>query len=164
VLDDSGPPLGPEYNTPCFQQRLGTMWGWAETIHPDCEECDVEGGNIVTPMIDAARRRQPLQPLGLITYDDDSVIKLFLGFGLNDCQGFDALLPPAFAAGAYAQGLAELRATLMNSQHYAMFEVTGTNHTFLGGDLAAVTSGGTTLLDWVIDFRDGSAGWGNVTP
>jgi hypothetical protein len=164
VLDDSGPALGAEYNTPCFQKRLGAMWGWADTIHPACEDCDVESGNIVTPTIDAARRRQPLQRLGLISYDDDSVIKLFLGFGLNDCSGFDALLPPSFPAGAYAQGLAELRDSLADSSNYAMFEVVGTGHTFLGDDLAAVSSGGTTLLDWVVDFRDGAAGWGNVTP
>jgi hypothetical protein len=47
-----------------------------------------------------------------------------------------------------------------------MYVVKGGGHTFLGGDLSRVQANAMspTMLDWVKQFADNTAGWTNVLP
>lgn len=163
VLNDSGPPTGPMYTTACMQQRLAEMWGWAETVHPDCTDCDIEAGEVALPLTLTAVARTPAQRTAIISFSEDTTIKLFLGFGLNDCANFDGA-PVPFEDGQYPAALAELRETVGDQSNFAMFEYAAEGHTFFNGDLSNVEQGGKTLLDWVTEFRDGDANWGHVLP
>jgi hypothetical protein len=163
ALDDSGPPMGPEYLSECEQARVAALWGWSDTVHPACTSCDVKAGNVVRPLLETALRRQTTR-FAQLSYDEDGVIKSFFAYGLNDCASWDSLLPPAFPAGKYPMGLAELRQGWMSGGLAAMYEVKGGGHTFLGGDLSRIQTGSVTMLDWVQAFVDGSSGWTHVVP
>ena len=63
-------------------------------------------------------------------------------------------------------GLAELRTAWTGSPLAAMYVVKGGGHTFLAGDLSRIQASTTsiTMLDWVTQFANGTAGWTNVVP
>jgi hypothetical protein len=164
VLDDSGPPFDSEQLSSCMQKNLGERWGWDAAVHPACKECDVAAGNVVVPLVTLALDRADGQRFGVLSYDEDGVIKTFLGYGLNDCAEFDPVfLGPSFPAGAYPAGLAQIRERTADYPDFALFEVKGGGHTFLGTDLS-VQSGGVTMRDWIVAFRDGTNDFENVTP
>jgi len=164
ALDDSGPPFAADWLSTCHQQKTGALWGWSGSIHPTCATCDVAAGNVVIPLLEAAMKRQTSR-FGLISYDEDGTIKSFLGFGQNNCAGWDAFLPPLFPMGKYPMGLADLRTHWASNPNAAMYVVSGTAHTFLAGDLSQYKTGtALTMLDWVTKLATGDTGWTNVNP
>jgi hypothetical protein len=166
ALDDSGPPMGPDYLSSCQEQRVGQLWGWAQSIHPACTDCDVAAGKVSRPLIVASLARASKSRFALTSYDEDGVIKSFFGYGSNNCAGWNSPLPPAYPAGKYPMGLNELRQTWANAPQVAMYVVKGGGHTFLAGDLARIQASATsvTMLDWVKQFADNAPGWSNVVP
>jgi hypothetical protein len=163
VLNDSGPTMGPDYLTPCLQQRLAQLWNWEPSIPEDCDECDLETGNITEPVIRWSIAHTQDGRHGVISSDEDSVIKLFYGFGLNDCSSLDGLLSN-FPMGMYPEGLADLRDTFADHPGAAMYVVNSTSHVWTTQSPGAVTSGGVVLRDWIEDFLDPEADFENVVP
>ncbi len=166
ALDDSGPPMSPDYLSPCQEQRVAKLWGWADAIHPACTGCDAANGKVVRPLLQASLARAAGKRFALLSYDEDGVIKTFFAYGLNNCANWDSLLPPAYPAGKYPQGLAELRQVWAGVPDAAMYVVKGGGHTFLGSDLSRIQASTTSasMLDWVKQFVDKGSGWSNVTP
>jgi Pectinacetylesterase len=166
MLDDSGPPMGPDYLSECQQQRVGMLWGWDKSLHPACKDCDLAAGKIVRPLLETTLKRQTTTRVGLLSYDEDGTIKTFFSYGLNNCAGWNALLPPAYPAGKYPMGLADLRQSWSPYPHAAMYVVSGGSHTFLGNNqLAQVKTGtGLTMVQWITKIVDKTDGWGNVNP
>jgi hypothetical protein len=164
AIDDSGPPFGATWLSACHQQRTATLWGWSGSVHPSCTNCDLTTGNVVIPLVEAAMRRQTAR-FGLVSYDEDGTIKTFLAYGLNNCANWDALLPPAFPAGQFPMGLADLRTRWMSNTNAAMYVVPGGSHTFLGSDLSGFRTGtNITMLEWVTKLVTNDTGWTNVNP
>jgi hypothetical protein len=164
VLNDSGPTLGPEYLTPCLQQRLAEVWNWAPSIPESCSECDVESGNVTEPVIRWSTDYTRGYRHGIISSTEDSVIKIFYGAGLNDCASIDGF--SSFPDGLYAEGLADLR-KLFAEENYtsaAMYVVDSTEHVWTMRSPGSVTSGGVVLRDWIEDFLDPKAEWKDVLP
>jgi hypothetical protein len=165
ALDDSGPPMGPDYLSECQQQRYGTLWGWAGNVHPACTNCDVAAGNVVRPLLDAAFMRTPSTRFGLLSYDEDGTIKSFFAFGTDNCSNWDSLQPPAYPTGKYPMGLADLRQVWSSYPQVAMYVVTGGSHTFLGSNIATIKTGpAISMLDWIKKLIDKSDGWTYVAP
>jgi Pectinacetylesterase len=163
-LDDSGPPMGPMYLEECQQARTGALWGWAQSLHPACTECDVAAGKVTLPSMDMMMKRTKGRRFGLLSYDEDAVIKIFIGFGQNGCAAWDTFLPPPYPAGKYPMGLAELRQRWSSSPDAALYVVSGSGHTFLGSDLSTFRTGDLTMLDWVKNLVDNAPGWTSVMP
>lgn len=163
VLDDSGPAFGAEYFSTCLAQHMGDLWGWQDSIHPACVDCDVAAGNVVQPMMEAAVDRENAQRFALLSHTEDSIIKLFFGFGLNDCSGLDGFLPPTYPTGKFPMGLAELRTESADYPDVKMWVKTGTSHTFLGG-IEEHESEGVTLTEWIEQFYTDDPAWTNVFP
>jgi hypothetical protein len=164
ALDDSGPPYGSTWLSACHQQRTGMLWGWAGSIHPSCTNCDLAAGNVVIPLLEASMKRQTTR-FGFVSYDEDGTIKSFLGYGLNNCANWDALLPPMFPAGQYPVALADLRTRWMSNPQAAMYVVGGMAHTFLASDLAGFKTGtNITMLEWVTKLVNNDTGWTNINP
>ncbi|HMI89228.1 MAG TPA: pectin acetylesterase-family hydrolase [Polyangiaceae bacterium] len=164
ALDDSGPPYGPMWLSACHQQRTGMLWGWSGSVHPSCTACDVAGGNVVIPLLEASMQRQTTR-FGFVSHDEDGTIKSFLAYGLNNCASWDALLPPAFPAGQYPMALADLRTRWMSNPQAAMYVVAGASHTFLASDLSTIKTGtNITMLEWVNKLVNNDTGWTNINP
>lgn len=160
LLDDSGPPLSHDHMPACWQKRLAESWGWANTIYPGCEQCDVEGGDVVVPLVEMALDRLgdgADQRFALLTNNEDGIIKTFLGYGLDDCAEYDAtLLGPAYPAGRYPEGLTDLQQRTADRDNFAMFQITGGGHVLTTNDTTAIEAEGVTLEDFLISFRDGT--------
>ncbi len=164
LLDDSGPPMAPEYLSECLQVRVGKLWSWDKTAHPACGGCDAAAGKVVRPLVDTALARARTR-YALLSYDEDGTIKNFFAFGQDNCAGIDAFLPPATAPGKFPMGLAELGRHWMSSSHASLYVFKGAGHTFLRGDLSKIQTGtGPNMLDWVKKFLDKSDPWTNVFP
>jgi hypothetical protein len=173
TLDDSGQPLGTEYLSTCLQKHMTQLWGWKDSVHPACKDCDVEGGNIVRPLIEKAlSRNKPGARFALLTHNEDSVIKGFFAFGREDCEALDGniiqqgiTLSSGYPAGLFTQGIDELRAGVSKYDNVAIYEVAGGSHVVLGSEDGWGTAvSGVTVLDWTKQFLAGDKAWGNVQP
>jgi len=157
LLDDSGPPMSQDYMPPCWQKRIAEAWGWDKTVYPACANCDVEGGNVVVPLVEMALDRLgDEQRFALLTNDEDGVIKTFLAYGVDDCADYDAFIPPGYPAGLYPEALDELEERTTGRDNFGMFRITGGGHVLMSGDLEAEEAEGITLRDFIIAFRDGT--------
>lgn len=168
AFDDSGQPLGPDYLSPCLQKFVAKQWGWAPTIHPSCESCDIDNGNVVRPLVDTALNRHPDRRFALMSNDEDGVIKTFFAYGLNDCSSLNSggfSLPQAYPMGKFPEGLDELRERLAPFDNAAIFEIVGGGHVLTGTENAwGTTAGGVSLLDWSKWFLADDAKWVSVGP
>jgi hypothetical protein len=165
AIDDSGPPMGPDYLSECQQRHYGALWGWSENIHPACTSCDVAAGKVVRPLLEATFRRITSTRFGLLSYDEDGTIKQFFAYGTDNCSNWDAAQPPLYPAGLFPMGLTELRQAWSSYPQVAMYVVPGGSHTFLGHDVASVKTGpAIPMLEWIKRLIDKSDGWTNVAP
>jgi hypothetical protein len=168
ALDDSGPPMSPDFLAQCQEQKVGALWGWTGSVHPACTTCDVANGKVTRPLLQTAlARAKPGTRFALTSYDEDGVIKTFFAYGQNNCSGWDSPLPPGYPAGKYPMGLAELRTAWMSNPNVAMYVVKGMGHTFLSGDTTRIKGNmtGPSMAEWITQFADPSSmGWANVVP
>jgi hypothetical protein len=173
ALDDSGQPLGTEYLSTCMQQHMTKLWGWADSVHPACTDCDVAGGNVVRPLIEKALSRDKRSArFGLLTNNEDGVIKGFFAFGLDGCKALNGniiqqgiTLATGYPAGKFTAGIDELRADISKFDNVAIYEVAGGGHVLFGSaESWNTTVAGVTVLDWTKQFLSGDKAWGNVQP
>jgi hypothetical protein len=165
ALDDSGPPMGPDYLSECQQQRYGALWNWAGNFHPKCTSCDVAAGKVVRPLLDASFQVSTPARFGVLSYDEDGTIKTFFAYGMDNCANWDSMHLPAYPTGRFPSGLTELRQAWSGYPQVAMYVVTGGAHTFLESDIASVKTGAAIpMLEWIKKLIDKSDGWTNVAP
>jgi hypothetical protein len=116
---------------------------WDLQFPPDCTNCTTS----FPAVIDAVVAAEPNTRLGLLTYDNDTTIKVFFGYGL-----FDSIVA---------------QVNTLVTVHYAaptthVFELVGVDHTMLGG-LATITGvGGVPLATWVRQWASGDPAWMTV--
>jgi hypothetical protein len=139
LLQDSAPFVPLQANYGAWQAQ------WKLQFPPDCTGCTTDFRAVVK----AVTADHPAARVGLLTYDDDAVIKLFFGYGVGD-----SLLP-------YINGLLADDYTAANTQAYVLV---GTSHTMLGQLNADVSAapGSVKLSDWVAQWASGSAAWTTV--
>lgn len=165
VLNDSGPPMTEEYLSTCLQQRLAEVWNWSSNIPEGCTECDLESGHVTEPVmrwsVDLTKKRRH----ALLSNSADSVISLFYSYGLNDCEGIDALFPSPFPKGAYLEGLMALQDDIFaDHPGTKAFVVEGTSHVLTSRSIGSVESNGVQLSDWLQEFIDDDPAWESVWP
>ena len=101
----------------------------------------------------------------LISSTEDQTMKLFNGYGQNDCSGLDALLPPTFPQGLYGEALQDLQDNIFGEHPGAeAFIIDSTNHVWTTQSPGGVESEGVILRDWIEDFLDPESDWQSVTP
>ncbi len=156
LLDDSGPPLSDTYITPCFQALVGDLWGWNETLPGGCTECSKAVSNVMPYYLSAF----PNHRFSLMTYTQDSTIRLFFGFGRNNCMPEIPNIP----APAFEEAVNEVRDVLEGYDNFALWTAAGSAHTFLiRGDLEQ-TIEDVKLSDWLVGAIDGGKHFKNVGP
>lgn len=154
LLDDSGPPLADDVLKPCLQQIWRDLWGMNKNIPADCSACfQPDGGGIV----EYARylgEKHADQHLALISSTADNVIRLFFGFGANDCSP----LFPDTPADVFEAGLIEARDQYFGEPAgvWGSYFIDGTDqHTWLSSSYYTAKVDGVVLVDWVRDLIDG---------
>jgi hypothetical protein len=156
LLDDSGPPLGDEVLAPCLQSLWRELWGYGDVLPADCAECfHPDGGGI----IEFARyigQKHAAQRLALISSTGDEVIRLFFGFGEDECTALLKSTPQD----AFESALVAARDGAFSEPQgtWGSFLVDNTGqHTFLSGSFYTAEVAGVKLADWVRDLLNGDA-------
>jgi hypothetical protein len=159
LIDDSGPAMSDEYLAPCLQTRWRELWGLDATLPAGCPECSGPDGGGIANYVTYLGNRYPDSRLGLLSTDADSTIRLFFGFGENDCANIDGLVPIAMSSQRFAEGLVDLRDNYLSAQPvWGTYYVSGSSHTFLGGGAyTSTTVEDMPLTEWVGTIVDGGA-------
>jgi hypothetical protein len=116
---------------------------WMLQFPPNCPTCDSD----FSAVVDAVHSNSPASRIGLLTFDNDTTIKLFFGYGLLDSivAATNALIDNHYPAPTMQ-----------------VFEIVGTNHTMLGGLATTVGPGGVHLSDWVHQWASGDPAWASA--
>lgn len=171
VLDDSGPPFSDQFMPACMQQRWRDLWGYNDSLPPDCEECfQADGGGLVH-LADFLMRKHPKATIAIVSSMQDEIIRLFFSAGLNNCANFATADPVALTLGqampgtfmdgpSYTGGLTELRTLYGNTGRLATYYMAAANmtlhqHTWRQR-FYEPASGNMTIAAFVTDFLNGT--------
>jgi len=142
-----------EYLTPCLQQMARDTWGLDEYIDPDCDGCIGNDGGGLVKMYDFMAKKYPDATFGLISATEDATMRMFYGYGLNDCE----VLFPDYEGELYTDALLDLRDYFENLGFGGTYFYEGVDHGRLEMDELYTTEvDGTALLDWFMDILDGT--------
>ncbi|NUP08817.1 MAG: hypothetical protein HOW73_22450 [Polyangiaceae bacterium] len=157
LIDDSGPAMSDEYLTPCLQTRWRELWGLNSTLPADCPECaGADGGGIVN-YVTYLGNKYPDTHLGLLSSDQDNTIRLFFGYGENNCANIDGAIPVSMSGQKFAEGLDDVRDNYLTGlPAWSSYFVESTTHTYLAGSgYADTTVDRVPLTDWITAIIDG---------
>jgi hypothetical protein len=170
---DSGPPFKDQFMPVCMQKRWREMWGFANSLPPDCTECQQADGGGLVGLADFLIRKHPNAHLAMISSTEDEVIRLFFSGGVKDCVNFDTVDPVELTVGqildptlifdakTYTAGLMDLRATFTKTNRFSTY--------FIGGPPPVQTyhqhswrprfyekaAGNETIAEFIQGFLDG---------
>ncbi|WP_394829573.1 pectin acetylesterase-family hydrolase [Pendulispora albinea] len=157
MVDDAGPVMSDTYLAPCLQKRFRSVWNLTAGLPAGCAACTdpVTGGGLVNavPFLTA---KYPRGRFGLISGDQDSVIRLFMAFGNDDCRNVDGA-PSDYDGAKFARGLADLRDKYLKpAPNAGTYYVGTTSHTFLASSaFYSTTVKGVPLTKWMGDLIKG---------
>ncbi len=161
LLDDSGPPMSDEYMATCLQKLWREAWNLNASMPADCADCNpADGGGIVNLGVYLGNKHSA-ERLGLISSLGDNTIRLFFGFGNDNCKA----LIPSTPVSKFTAGLEDLRDNWLNepAETWGSFFLSGEQHTWIGGDsYYSASTKGVRLLDWITDLIGGTTS--NVAP
>lgn len=150
LLDDSGPPLSGNYIAPCLQALWRDLWGLDQTLLADCGSDCPDDSDFMLDFAKHLGTVYPGEPAALISSRQDEVIRLFLSFGENGCNG-------GFYSGTkYSEGLDDLASQLAGPS-FGTYYIAGNQHTVLeGAGFYGTTVSGVPLTQWVADLLAGT--------
>lgn len=159
LIDDSGPPMGDMWLTPCLQTQMRTAWNLNATLPSECAECTgADGGGLVNAMPYLADEHSDRR-LALISSMQDGVIRSFYGFGYPNCNSIQPMPPQAFS-----DGLNNLKnVVLAGKTNFKVMSFNGSSHVWLFNDFSTTMTGGQTLGGWLSAMLDGSS-WDHAGP
>ncbi|MEO8554262.1 MAG: pectin acetylesterase-family hydrolase [Kofleriaceae bacterium] len=116
------------------------LWqsSWTLQLPPGCTNCEHDFRQLLAAELAA----EPASRVGLLTFDNDTTIKLFFGYGLLD---------------SIVAQVNSLIASFYTAPTTHVYEVAGTDHTMLGGYHA-----NAPLNAWVRQWATGDPAWADV--
>ena len=99
MIDDSGPPMEDPYLAICQQAEERILWGLDETILADCGSDCAAPSSVLLDYTRHLVRANPQSAFGLVTSTADNTTTSYVGFGYNNCAGFQPLSASEFATG-----------------------------------------------------------------
>lgn len=162
ILDDSGPPLSNQYIRPCLQDTWRKVWGFDNTFLKDCGTACPSQNDYIYDWSKYLLSRYakgafaPKFMAGLLSWDGDSTISSFFGYGANDCTKQSPLTSAQFRS-----GLLDFRTMIQSeTSSFGTYYVPGTSHTFLTLDGSPGSQGGlynteidgVKLTNWINDL------------
>jgi hypothetical protein len=160
LIDDSGPPMGDMWLTPCLQTQMRDAWKLNDTLPADCDVCrGANGGGLVNAIPFLADRHSDRR-LALITSMQDGVIRSFYGFGYPTCSSIQPM-----PAQAFSDGITNLRdVVLAGKTNFKVMAYSGSKHVWLFDDFSTTMTGGQTIGAWLTGMLDGSESWAHAGP
>lgn len=167
LLDDSGPPLGDSYLSPCLQKMFRDAWNLDAIIPAGCTACSQPDGGGLQNALGFLADAHPDRRLALISSTRDGVIRSFYGFGYPDCVAGEAGFP--MPEEVFAAGISELRDTaLAGHDNFRAYTKDSGQHVWLLFQVESISprpdGSGEHLADWLSDMLDPDAEWNSVAP
>ena len=167
LLDDSGPPLGDAYLSPCLQQMFRDAWNLDAVLPAECTACRQADGGGLQNAVGWLADRHPDLRLGLVTSTRDGVIRSFYGYGYPDCVAGASGFP--MPEDVFAAGVANLRdVVLANHPNFRVYSKDSGQHVWLLNEVETISprpdGSGMHLADWLADMLDPSSQWNSVAP
>lgn len=150
VISDGGPPLRAEYFKPCLVEKLINTWELDEYVPDDCPDCLRSDAGGLATLLEYILKKYPDTVYGVDSAYKDAVIRMFMSYGLNNCQGtIGAQYPPE----KYKEGLLDVK------DHFSALDPEGDSfgtYFFSGQDHGRIdratfytqTADGQRLVDW----------------
>ena len=166
LLDDSGPPLGDMYLSPCLQKQFRDAWNLDAALPPDCTVCrQADGGGLINALGYLADAH-PDRRMALVTSTRDGTIRSFYGWGYPDCATADGTPMPE---DVFSAGVANLRdVALASHPNFRVYSKDSGQHVWLLYEPETVSpradGSGEHLSDWLDDMLDLGSSWSSVAP
>jgi hypothetical protein len=151
LLDDSGPVFSDAFVSPCLQKQMRELWGLDGSLPPDCRACfQADGGGLGQAAV-FLQHKYPNAIAGLVSSEQDSVMRFFFGWGENTCR-----VAP-YTKEKYTQALADLRdGHGFTPAQLGTFFYPGKKHEHIFRDRFYTEAvGGVTLAQWTADLIAG---------
>jgi hypothetical protein len=167
LIDDSGPPLGDAYLTPCIQKMFRDAWNLDAALPEDCTECRHADGGGLTNALGWLADNYPERRLGLVTSMRDGTIRSFYGYGYPDCAAGASGFP--MPEDVFSAGITELRdVTLASHPNFRVYSKDSGEHVWLLFEVETVSprkdGSGKRLSDWLTEMLDPDSDWNSVAP
>jgi len=149
LIMDSGIPFADAFMSPTVQKQWRDLWNIGAALPPDCTTCTgADGGGLINLVFYSAKK-YPGVKLGIISAEEDDIMKFFFGFG--EASG-------SYPTGKYPQGLADLRQEAVPfTGQFASYYIPGITHMYSQfADFYTPLAGGVTLVSWVNDVLAGT--------
>ncbi len=154
LLDDSGIPLEDEWLAPCLQTSFRNFWGINDALPEDCSACRGENGGGLVELGRYLRERYGDGDKGMILSYQDSTMRFFYGFGLNECR---PPLFPNYPAREFEAGVKSLRENYLQGG-ISSFAQAGSQHVYISSKSFYETkANGQNLASWVQDLLKNEA-------
>lgn len=156
LIDDSAPIFRDQYLSPCLQQAWRDLWGIDAALPADCDDCfNADGGGLAN-YLSFIQEKYPDRSFGLISSTEDTTIRSFFGYGENDCANIDSIFPQSMGAGTFANGLYDLRDTVLTEPNFGTYIIDSSTHVWTGNAMYSTTVNGVVLADWMSDLIAGN--------
>lgn len=153
LLDDSGPPMSSQYVPTCLQQQWRTIWGLDRTMLADCGSACPNQNDYLVDFSMFVINKYTSRAGGLVSALQDNTIRLFYGFGLNNCTVTGV---PNMPAAQFQAGLEDYRSRIQG-KNFGTYYVSSTSHTWIGGGtFYSTTVQNTPLTTWVAALINGT--------
>jgi len=155
MLDDSGMLFRDAYLAPCLQQRMRQTWGLEGVLPTDCPECEAADGGGMSNYLTYLADRYPDTHFGLVASTRDLIVRIFFGYGDNECDPGAGL--PDLGEATLMAALTDLQTEVLTGR-FATYIVDSDVHVWtVAPDFFNVESGGVPLRTWFADFMRGDA-------
>ncbi|HEX4335167.1 MAG TPA: hypothetical protein VH062_04595 [Polyangiaceae bacterium] len=121
-------------------------------LPPDCTNCRPADGGGILNLVFFSAKKYPNVKLGVISANEDDVMRFFYGFGEMNCTAAGN-----YPAGKFTQAITDLRTQAMPYRtQFSSYYVNGIKHMYSQfDDFYQPLSGGTTIASWETDLLAG---------
>lgn len=159
LLDDSGPPLTDPYLAPCLQEQWRELFNLDASLPEDCDGCFAPDGGGIYNLTHYLADKHADQTLGVITAEQDLIIRTFFGYGIQNEGGLQC--PPGIIelpmnGGYFEDGIYALRSEVEGYDNWGTYILPGISHTYLSFPAYYNQDvNGILLVDWVANMLEG---------
>ncbi|MEM6292181.1 MAG: pectin acetylesterase-family hydrolase [Myxococcota bacterium] len=153
LLDDSGVILPDAFLNPCLQAQLRERWGFDGLLPGGCSDCSLPDGGGLSSLFTYLPERYENVRFAMIASDKDQILRLFYGFGNDDCAQDVGV--PDLGVERYTEALTALRAERLDGR-FAQFIIDSETHTWSTTPAFYSTeTSGVSMADWFRGVLDG---------
>ncbi len=160
LVADSCPPMDAQFVPGCLQKQWRDLWRFDTTFLADCgSHCPDYDNYMIDIVIYLMEKYEDRDvTVGILTSTEDALIRFFYGFGNNECNPENPILP-SMPPETYTAGVTDLRNRLEEFPQAGTYFVGGEDHTYVNSDdkFYNYAVNGVRLVDWAKEIIEGNA-------